>query len=631
MLHAMARLGRNFALMLAALTAFTAPVRAGAPVEAVKDWTGRGDPSQGRFAAGAAVFKAGCANCHAVGGGRVPPLALLQDMTPAAVHRALTEGVMRQQGAKLNEQERIAVAEFVANRAYVAPGANPPANMCKGARAKFDYANPPVFPGWGLDASNTREVPARLAGITRRNVGRLKLKWAYAFPDSQRMRSQPALAGGALILGNHTGAVQALDAETGCVRWSYDASAEVRTGVVVGPWKKGDRKAKPLAWFGDVRGNVYAVDAATGAQVWKVAADRHPSTVMTGTPTHHQGVLYVPVSSIEEASAAVEGYACCTFRGSILALDAATGKQLWRTYTVAESKKPSPGQEQWGPSGVAVWNSPAIDAKRGQLYFTTGDNYTHPTTDLSDSIVAMDLRTGAIRWHYQATTGDAWNVGCYAVASGNCPEDAGPDFDFGAAAVLAKGSDGRERLLAGQKSGIVYALDPDSGALLWQTRAGKGSAGGGVVFGMAASSGRLFAPMFDMDDGTKGDFPAKPGLHALDVATGRIAWQALSPQVCAGRPGCRDGNAGAATVANGLVYAGSEDGHLRIYDAADGKVMWDFDTVVDIATVNGVPGRGGSISGGAGPLVYGNRLIAVSGYGFASRMPGNVLMVFEAK
>jgi len=628
MLHAVARLGRTLALLLAMLSA---PALAGVPTEAVKDWTGRGDPAQGRFAAGAAVFQSNCAMCHAVGGGRTPPLALLQDMTPAAIHRALTEGVMRQQGARLDEAQRVAVAEFISNRVYAAPGSATPANMCAGKAAKFDYASPPVFPGWGLNPHNTREVPAKLAGITRRNVGRLKLKWAYAFPDSQRMRSQPALAGGALILGNHTGAVQALDAETGCVRWSFDASAEVRTGVVVGPWKAGDRKARPLAWFGDVRGNVYALDAATGAQVWKVAADRHPSAVVTAAPTLHQGVLYVPVSSMEEAAAAVEGYACCTFRGSILALDAATGKQLWRTYTVPEAKKPAAGQTQWGPSGVAVWNTPAIDAKRGQLYFTTGDNYSHPTTDLSDAIIAMDLKTGAIRWHYQATKGDAWNVGCYAVASGNCPEDAGPDFDFGAAAVLARAASGRELVLAGQKSGIVYALDPDTGALVWQTRAGKGSAGGGVVFGMAASGGKVFAPMFDMDDGTKSDFPASPGVHAIDIATGKIAWQALSPKVCGNRPGCRDGNAGAATVANGLVFAGSEDGHLRIHDAADGKVLWDLDTVMDFTTVNGVRGRGGSISGGAGPLVYRNRLIAVSGYGFASRMAGNVLMVFEAK
>jgi polyvinyl alcohol dehydrogenase (cytochrome) len=314
-------------------------------------------------------------------------------------------------------------------------------------------------------------------------------------------------------------------------------------------------------------------------------------------------------------------------------VDAATGAQKWRTYMVDKPVKQEPeadGTAFLGPSGVAVWTAPVIDEERGLLYVTTGDNYSNPATELSDAVVALDLQSGEIKWHSQVTEGDAWNVACY-VQNANCPEDAGPDYDFGSAPILASGKDGKQYLLAGQKSGIAYGFDPGTHELLWQTRVGRGGAAGGIHFGIATSEGRLFAPVSDLPTGETGDFPLSPGVYALDIATGERLWNAPSPDVCGTRKHCIKGYAAAITATSELLFAGSDDGHLRIFDAATGKVLWDFDAVTDFETVNGVKAQGGAFSGGSAPIVQGGQLIVPSGYGFASKMPGNVLLVFDAE
>jgi polyvinyl alcohol dehydrogenase (cytochrome) len=552
-------------------------------------------------------------------------------MTPAAIHAALTTGVMREQAAKLTEEQKIAVAEHLSKREFTVQTHASPLKLCEGPRAKFDLGKPPAFSNWGLDPAGTHAIATDTAGLDRKNVGNLKLKWAFGFEGAIRARSQPALAGGAIYVGAQDGSVFALDREIGCVRWRYKAAAEVRTGIVVSPWRAGDSNVRPLAFFGDWAGNAYAVNALTGDLVWKVKADEHPSTVITGTPSLYRNTLYVPVSSLEEASAAAPNYPCCTFRGSVLALDAATGAVKWRTRLADASRvlgKNDRGVDRIGPSGVAVWNSPAIDVKRNRLYIATGDNYTEPTTELSDSIVAIDLATGKVSWHYQALAGDAWNVACVAPVPANCPADSGPDFDFGAGTVLAKAKDGREFVLAGQKGGIVYAIDPDTGKLAWQTRVGRGGMAGGVYFGLAAIDGHAFVPVTDMPDGHPSKFPASPGLYNLDVATGDFIWKAPAPEACAGKKLCLTGYSGAISVTPELVLAGSDDAHVRIHDAATGKVLWDMDTDRDFVTVNGVPGHGGAVSGGAAPIANDGELIVQSGYGFVSKMPGNVLLVF---
>jgi polyvinyl alcohol dehydrogenase (cytochrome) len=584
-------------------------------------------------ARGEAVYRQACAVCHDARVPRAPDPYILRVMPPSAIYRALTTGAMRGQGESLADEDRRAVAEYLSGRPFGAGESRLEPPACTGEAARFDYDEPPVYPAWGFDELNTRYVPARQAGIDAGNVGRLRLKWALGFDGATKARSQPGVAGGALYVGSDDGRVFALDRATGCARWTFQAGSEVRTGIVVSTWKKGDEASRPLLYFGDLAGSVYALDATDGSLAWRERADAHSSTTLTAAPALHGDRLYVPVSSLEEGTADGK-YPCCTFRGSVVALDAKSGQRVWQTYFVDEPKLQTTtdeGVQHWGPSGIAIWNTPAIDSKRGVLYLTTGDNYSSPTTGLSDAVIAMDLETGRIRWAYQATANDAWNGTCSLPDKRHCPREDGPDFDFGAAAILATATNGRQYVVAGQKSGAVYALDPDKGTLVWKSKIGRGGILAGVYFGMAAHGDRVYVPINDAPDGRTYAEPARPGLYALDLHTGKTLWSApASDSSCSGRaPQCAPGLAAAVTATDDLVFAGAGDGWLRAYDARSGKVLWQYDTTADTPTVGGGTARGGSMGGGAGPVVYDGLLVMPSGYGFAGRMPGNLLLVFS--
>lgn len=343
-----------------------------------------------------------CAACHDTGVARAPAKLIVQQMTPEAIYKVLTTGIMAPMSGSLDDGEKKLVSEYLAGRP-MGSSTPTPAPRCEGAKAGFDRGAPTSYSFWGVDAGNTHFVSAEMAGIDAQNVGDLELKWALAIPNATRVRSQPAFAGGAVIFGGQDNQVRALDEETGCLRWTFESDAEVRTGITVQSWDKDDPDANPLAFFGDVTGNAYAVEAFTGKQVWKISADDHSSTTLTGAQAYHDGVLYIPVSSLEEGAAATDGYPCCTFRGSLLAVDAATGEEKWRTYLVDEPKEGSPGllgNTLIGPSGVPIWSAPTLDPERGRIYVATGDNYTGPATELSDSLVALDMKTGAIDWHF---------------------------------------------------------------------------------------------------------------------------------------------------------------------------------------------------------------------------------------
>jgi polyvinyl alcohol dehydrogenase (cytochrome) len=579
---------------------------------------------------GAEVYGSVCSACHDQGVGRAPQRTMLSLMTPESIDLALTKGVMRPQAAALTMQDRAAVAQYLAGQPM---GAHPtPPLMCKGPRRLFDLGEPPPFAGWGLTSQNTHAISTKVAGIDRAAVGRLRLKWALGFPNAIRARSQPAMAGGAIFVGSHDGTVFALDRATGCARWTFRASAEVRTAIVVSPWRAGDAAAEPRLYFGDLIGDIYALRMRTGALDWKRKPDEHPNATITAAPVLYGDRLYVAVSSLEEARAADPRYACCTFRGSVEAMDAATGAPVWRTFMTDPPTKQgvnAKGVQRWGPSGVALWNSPAIDPARHRLYIATGDNYSSPPTALSDAIVSLDLATGKIAWAYQATGADAWNVACGTSDTSNCPEDNGPDYDFGAGAVLARASDGRDYVLAGQKSGMLYAVDADSGKLVWKTKVGRGGVKAGIHFGIAVIGDTAYVPVADVPDGRVYAEPARPGLYAVDIRTGRYLWKAPAPDVCGDLPLCHPGYAAAITATPEVVLAGSDDGHFRAYDAKSGAVLWDYDTVRAFKTVNGTIAHGGAMGGGAGPVAFKGFVVTNSGYGFAGAMPGDALLVFS--
>ena len=629
---------RVISAALAALSLWSATVMAaGLPTDAdhaaAAPWLRKeGDAQLAAITArGSKVFSAVCAACHSAGVGHAPAVYILKIMTPDSIYGALTNGAMRVQAQNLADADKQAVAVYLAGH-NVAGNSKLAPPACQGAAAHFDFSQTPAFPGWGLTPANTRHVDTRTAGIDAKNVQRLHLKWAVGFEGAMRVRSQPAIAGGAMYLGSQDGHVFALDRASGCERWRFAASAEVRTAIVASPWKAGDMTARPELYFGDIIGNVYAIDALTGKLLWRDRADPHPSTTLTAAPMLYEGRLILPVSSLVEGVAG-EKYDCCTFRGSVIAYDAHSGKRIWQTFMVDEPKfrgTNAAGSKLYGPSGIALWNTPALDTKRGVLYFGTGDNYSSPTTKYSDAVVAVDLKTGKIKWAHQVLEQDAWNGGCALTGVTSCPTENGPDFDFGAAAILATAKNGRQFVLSGQKSGWVYAMDPDTGKLIWKNKLGRGGILAGVYFGMATHGNSVFVPIHDAPDGREYTEPAKPGLYALDLMTGNYLWKApISDDVCKDRgPTCAPGIAASVTATDDLVFTGGGDGRVRIYDSASGKIVWEYDTTPAVKTVGGGDAHGGSMGGAGGQIPYQGNLIVESGYAFAGRMPGNLLLVF---
>jgi polyvinyl alcohol dehydrogenase (cytochrome) len=486
--------------------------------------------------------------------------------------------------------------------------------------------------GWSPATTNTRYQPGDAAGLTIDQVRKLKLKWAYGFDGDIVAFAQPTVLDGNLFVGSASGQVQALKADSGCVKWTFQANAPVRSAILAVPL--GDKHA---LLFGDQYGWFYSLEAETGQLLWKKAVDPQEAIKLTGAPVAYQGTVFIPASSWEEGRTLNPDYPCCTFRGTVTALRIKDGSQLWKAYTIREKPrqtgKNSAGIEQWGPSGAGVWAAPTLDAKRGLLYITTGDNFSPPATNMSDSVVALELGTGRVAWSKQTLPGDVWNSSCGQ--KGNCP---GPDYDYGSSVLLEKLDNGRDVLLVGQKSGVVYALDPDrKGELLWQVRVAKGGINGGVQWGMASDGQRVYAATSDVarPQGTNPD-PLDPrplpvyateggGLTGLRIGTGEKVWY-TPPAACGPKPGCSPAQAAAVTAIPGVVFSGSMDGHLRAYSAEEGRILWDFDTVREYETVNGVKANGGSISG-PGTVVVGGMVFVNSGYRGGS-IQGNVLLAF---
>jgi polyvinyl alcohol dehydrogenase (cytochrome) len=354
--------------------------------------------------------------------------------------------------------------------------------------------------------------------------------------------------------------------------------------------------------------------------------------MITGAVVFNDGRVYVPVSSLEEGTAVIPTYECCTFRGSIVALDARSGKQIWKTHTIPQAPqrttKNARGTQPWGPSGGSVWSAPALDPERNRMYITTGDAYSNPAAPETDAIMALDMTTGKVLWVRQALGGDAWNVGCFEAKGdgrANCPDNPGPDHDFGSASALVTLADGRRMLLAGQKSGMFYGLNPDTGEIAWKTQAGDGGVLGGIEWGFATDGSTAYVALSNALEKKPGE---AGGVVAINVADGSKRWSSPPPRdICAGRTGCNTGQPQAVTAMPGVAFSGSLDGHLRAYDTTGGKVLLDFNTLDEFETVNGVQARGGSING-PGVTVAGGMVFVSSGYSSIGFMPGNVLLAF---
>jgi polyvinyl alcohol dehydrogenase (cytochrome) len=491
----------------------------------------------------------------------------------------------------------------------------PEKNPCT-ARAEPIAIGSAQWNGWGRDLDNTRYQPE--PAIRATDVEKLTLKWAFG-DQSGKEFGQPTVVDGRLFISSSAGRIYALDAKNGCTYWTFDAAAGSQTAVLIGELGQSKRavlpkklkrtlahldviKAPSAAFFGDDAGAVYALDAQKGTLLWKSQVDTHPLARIVAAPALYNDRLYVAMASTEDKMAANPEYSCCSFRGSVAALDIASGRIVWKSYTVLQEPQPtrknSAGIQEFGPAGAAVFSAPTIDPKRNVLYIATGGSATGFEQSLTDAVVAFDLGDGKLRWVKQLS------VSGEAASSG-----------FLSSPILRTLGSGNQIILAGQMSGIVYGLDPDHGGeILWQTRisaspagpgagAGRG-AGGGIVWGGSADHHNFYAALSGL---LSQPANATGSLTALDMKTGIVRWNTPAPQpACSRGDDCWHAQAQAVTVMPGVAFSGSMDGHLRAYSTIDGKILWDIDTAKAFQTQNGVHASGGPLDHGGATIVNGS-------------------------
>jgi polyvinyl alcohol dehydrogenase (cytochrome) len=608
-----------------------------------------------------------CASCHEgtdPNAHQAPTTAALKQMAPERILEVLTTGAMRTNAANVSDQDKRLIAEWLGGHkldADLTGAAEKMPNQCA-THPPVRNLTAPGWNGWGVDYQNSRSQPREAAGLSPGQVARLQLKWAFGFPGATALYGQTVIDGH-LYTTSNAGYVYSLDAETGCIHWAFHSAAAVRSGFTVGKLSRTSDRVAVI--FGDIHGQAYALDASTGELIWKVQTDPHPLARITGTPVLHEGRVYVPVTSLEEPESGQADYTCCTFRGLIVALDAPTGKQFWKTYTIAEEPivvgKNSRGKDLYAGSGAGIWVTPVLDVKRRALYFGTGNAFSgNPTT--ANALMAVSMDTGKVLWTMQAMPFDVWHNGCAQTIPGrvagpggrggaggrgagpagppgaappagagrgggvggrgtpyppeNCPATTGPDWDFSASSALATTTDGRDILIAPQKQGLVWALNPATGAVLWKQDVAREIAGGRgeTLFGGAV-------------DHEKAYFGLISSAHvALDLKTGEEVWYTpfTSP---AGRENKR-GVVGAVTLIPGVLLSGARDGMIRATSSRTGQLLWQYDAAKEFQTVNGVAAKGGSMASG-GPTVANGMMFIGSGYpGFQGGDGGNVLLAF---
>ena len=581
------------------------------------------------------LFDVRCGICHNGGSVAAPLVSALKLMPEERILTAMTTGVMRNQAITLTDEQKQALAAFISEVDPLDSTNEVIKGLCADEETTTETALTPHIDGWGMGHENQRYYNQNALKLNAANVGDLELNWVFAFPNASRARVQPTIAGNTLFTASQLGTIYALSRETGCIRWTFQADAEVRSALVI----ERDSTNKPSRlYFSDFNAFVYALDLNIKKLLWKVKIDEHPNATITGTLSLFEDRLYIPVSSSEIIESVNENYPCCSFRGSMVALNKGDGSLVWKTYTIQEELSQhgenSEGTPIMGPSGAPIWTGVTIDTLRRTLYIGTGENYTRPTTKTSDAIMAFSLDDGTIKWTTQTMEDDAWNAACVTLfRRANCPVENGPDADYGAPPILVN-SDGKDMLLAGQKSGFVFALDPDNeGKIIWAKQVGRGGTMGGIHWGMASDSKTLYVPINDRGlYSIHKDFPKSPGLHALNVADGNILWSTIEEDRCSGFTlrGCGPGISAAITLTPEVVYGGALDGIMKAYATEDGRELWAYDTKRDYESVNGVKAFGGAIDSD-GPVVVENQLFITSGYAKYSEKEGNVLLSFSLK
>ena len=579
------------------------------------------------------LFLARCAGCHGTGttpgpnasaGARpAPVLADLRARSAEVVYRALDDGgVMAVHAGGLSSSDRRRIGEWVSGKALaVVEILGPTQGQCAASPPPFgDWEKEPAWAGWSSDEGNGRFQPTAQAGLNASNIPKLKLKWAFAFRTATHADSQPTVAGGRVFVGSETGLVYSIDVTSGCFYWAFPADATVRTAIVIG--KAPAAQQSPRLYFGDLRANVYAIDARSGELIWKQKIDDHPMGRITGSPVLADGRLYVPVSGLgEEMAGNNPNYECCTFRGSVVSMDASRGEIVWKSYSIPETPKPttknSRGIQRYAPAGASIWSPVTVDLARGAVYAGTGNAFTTPAAPQTDAVVAFSLNDGRLLWVNQLTAADS--VG------------KGPDVDIGAPIILRDLPNEKSVLIVGQKSSDVYGLDPDrQGAQIWKVKLSEGGMLGGIEWGMAADDRVVYVPISDFPTPPPAPVTQEAGmLVTLDLETGAQIWaQTSAAGSCpSGTTECHPAKIAAITAIPDAVFSGSMDGMMRAYSTKDGRVIWESNTAVEFTTVNGVQGKGGSISG-QGPAVAGGMLFVNSGYARFGGTGGNVLLAF---
>tara|TARA_B100001173_G_scaffold302417_1_gene304097 strand:- start:62 stop:1915 length:1854 start_codon:yes stop_codon:yes gene_type:complete len=572
----------------------------------------------------AEIFNNNCVSCHSGGVPRAPHLTTFQVMSADYILSTLN-GVMSAQAEGLSSEEKIGISEYITGGKVSTSLPEP--NFCKSNNEPIVLVEENSYKEWGYDKENSRYTKSNL---NSQNAKKLKLKWVFAYPAASRARSQPSISGNTIFVGGQNLYLYALDRQTGCVRWRTKVDGEIRSAPAIYFSEKGN-----FLFAGDYEGNVYKINPYNGEKIWVKSLRYHPRVILTGSLRVDNDIIYVPLSSREWADGADPEYQCCSFRGGIMALDVAGGNELWTSYSIplppkGTGKFNNMGVEILAPSGVPVWNSPTFDTAKNLIYYGTGEAYSSPAAETSDSVIAINKLNGDIEWVYQAESGDAWNMGCFVEADANCPEQDGPDWDFGASVVLAN-IDGKSVLFAGRKSGHVYGLDPDNkGKPLWIKRIGKGGFAGGVHWGMATDNKSIFAAVADTNFINKFPGPATPGIYSLDGISGEINWRFTPIDRCPEntKPACDIGISAALTATNDLVIGGGFDGWLYVLNKNTGELIWEFNTAIDFSSFTNVPSNGGSIESD-GPVIIDNNIFINSGYQYGGRLGGNVLLNFE--